>query len=168
MLSDQVVVSEFGWKYIGILADDNHAMDTTNTDSKLEMTRDVEHKTLHRIGSMHAVLEIRQGHHNLCAIHKECHDNNKQITARQFISDTNETIKLCWSNFQHDGTAQLKFSHRPPVPAAWCAKYFVQDQCGNGSVLPRCSPDLDTDQIPGVGNIPRPHANLACYIPGGN
>jgi hypothetical protein len=88
----------------------------------MEMKREVEKKKLHRMAKVHDFLEMWQGSQNLRATQKECHAQNKQMTAVGYISDTAEIVKAFWSNFQHDGAAAFKLSEISPVPPALCAK----------------------------------------------
>jgi len=68
------------------------------------------------------LFEMWQGSQNLRATQKESCAQNEQTTAVRYISDTEEIIKACWSNFQHDGEAAFKLSEKSPVPPALCAK----------------------------------------------
>jgi len=68
------------------------------------------------------LLEMWQGRKNLCATQKESRAQNKQMTAVGYISDTEESVKACWSLFQHDGEAAFKLSERSPLAPALSAK----------------------------------------------
>jgi hypothetical protein len=46
------------------------------------------------------------------------------MTAIGYISDTEEIIKVFWSNFHHEGAAAFKLSEKSPVPPALSAKDF--------------------------------------------
>jgi len=89
-----------------------------NTDNDLEMKREAERKTLHRMAKEHHILEVWQGSQNICATQKESHTQSKQMTAVGYISDTEEIVKACWSNVQPDVAAAFKLSERSPVPPA--------------------------------------------------
>jgi len=73
------------------------------------------------MAKVHDVLDMWQGSHNLCATQKESCIQNKQMTAVEYISDTEE-IKASRSNFQHDGAAASTLSERSPLPPAFSAK----------------------------------------------
>jgi len=44
------------------------------------------------------------------------------MTAVGYISDTEQIVKACWSNFQHDCAAAFEWSETSPVPPALSAK----------------------------------------------
>jgi len=89
------------------------------------MKREAEERQLHRMAKVHNLLKMWQGSQNLCATQKESHAQNKQMTAAVYISDTEEIIKVSWSNLQHDGAAALKLLGRSPVPPALSAKDYL-------------------------------------------
>jgi len=68
------------------------------------------------MAKVHDFLEVWQGSRNLCATQKESCTPNMQMTARGYISDTEEIVKASWSLFQHDGAAAFKLSERSPLP----------------------------------------------------
>jgi len=104
------------------LAGTDPELDTTNTKNNLEMKKEAEETTSHRMAMVHDFLEMWQGSHNLCATQKESRTQNKQMTAVGYISDTEEIVKASWSLFQHDGAAAFKLSERSPLPPALSAK----------------------------------------------
>jgi len=77
---------------------------------------------LNRMAKVHDFLEMWQGSQNLPATQKESRAQNKQMTAIEYISNTEEIIKASWSNFQHDGAAAFKLSEKSPVPPALSSK----------------------------------------------
>jgi len=68
------------------------------------------------------VLEIWQGCQNLCATQKESCTQHHQLTAIEYISDTEEMVKAFWSKFQHERATAFKLSERSPLPPALPAK----------------------------------------------
>jgi hypothetical protein len=67
-------------------------------------------------------LEIWQGSQTLSATQKESCAQNKQITAVEYISDTEETVNTFCSNFYHDGAAAFKLSEKLHLLPALSAK----------------------------------------------
>jgi len=121
-LRKKVAVRQFARANNGILAGTDPELDTTHTENDSEMKKETEERKLHRMATVHDVLEMWQGSQNLRATHKECRAQNKQITAVGYISDTEEIVKAFWSLFQHDGAAAFKLSDRSPLPPALSAK----------------------------------------------
>jgi len=94
----------------------------TKTKNDLQMKREAEEITLHRMAKVYEFLEMWQGSQNLCATQKESHTQNKQMTAVGNTSDTEEIINASWSNYQHDGKAAFELLERSPLPPALSAK----------------------------------------------
>jgi len=115
---EKVIVRQFAWANNRLLAGDNLALHTTNTDNGLEMKQKVEQKISHRMAKVHDFLEMWQGSKNLRATQMESRAQNKQMTATGYISDTEEIIKASWWNIQHDAVAEFKLSERSRVPPA--------------------------------------------------
>ena len=63
-----------------------------------------------------------QGCQNLCTTQKESCAQNKQMTAKESISDTEEIVKASRSEVQHDGVAALNLLERSPVTPGLPAK----------------------------------------------
>ena len=118
---EKVVVRQFSWSNTAILAGNETALDTTNTENDLEMKSEAEEKKLHRMAKVHDFLEMWQGSQNLCATQKEFHSQNKQMTAVGYISDAREMVNPSWSNFQPVSAAAFKLSERSPLPPALSA-----------------------------------------------
>jgi len=118
----RVVVRQFPRANNQIVAVDDRALDTTNTEHNLELKTKAEERTLHRMAKNHYFLETQQGCQNIHATQKDFHDQTKQMTAIGYISDTEEIVKMSWSNFQHDGATAFQLSDRSPVPPALSAK----------------------------------------------
>ena len=93
-----------------------------NTENDLEMKKVAEERKLHRTAKVHNFLEMWQGSQNLRATQKESRAQNKQMTAIEYILDTEEIVKASWSLFQHDGGAAFKLSERLRLPPALSAK----------------------------------------------
>jgi len=121
-LRKKVVVRQFARANNGILAGTDRALDTPHTENDSEMKKEAEERKLHRMAKVHDVLEMWQGSQNLHAAQKESRAQNKQMTAVEYISDTEESVKASLSLFQHDGAAAFKLSERSPLPPALSAK----------------------------------------------
>jgi len=80
------------------------------------MKKEVEERNFPRMAKVHDFLEMWHGSRNHRAVQKESRAQNKQMTARGYISDTEEIVKASWSLFQHDGAAVSKLSERSPLP----------------------------------------------------
>jgi len=94
----------------------------TNADDDSEMKREAQQKKLHRMAKIHHFLEMWQGSQNLHAAQKESSASNMQMTAVGYISDTEDIVKVSWSNFQLDGASVFELSERSPEPLALAAK----------------------------------------------
>jgi hypothetical protein len=105
-----------------MLAGNNPVFNTANTENDSEMQKEVDGRKLHRMVKVQDFLEMWQGSQNLCATQKESCAQNKRMTAIQYISDTEEIVKVSWSLFQHDGAAAFTLSERSPLPPALSAK----------------------------------------------
>jgi len=121
-LREKVVVRQIARANNGILAGTDPELDTTNTENDSEMKKEAEERKLHRMAKVHDFLEMWQGSQNLRATQKESRAQNKQMTAVEYISDTEEIVKASWSLFQHDGAAAFTLSERSPLPPALSAK----------------------------------------------
>jgi hypothetical protein len=121
-LHEKVVVRQFARANNGILKGTDPELDIMNIQNNLEMQKEAEERTLHRMAKVHDLLEMWQGSQNLRATQKESRAQNKQMTAAGYISDPHEIVKASWSLFQHDGAAAFKLSERPPFPPALSAK----------------------------------------------
>ena len=121
-IREKVVVKQFARANNGILAGDDPALDTTNTENDSEMNKEAEEKLLHRMGNVHDFLEMWLGSQNLRAIQKESRAQSMQTMATRYSSNTEEIIKASWSVFEHDGVAAFKLSERSHLPSALSAK----------------------------------------------
>jgi len=92
-LWEKVIVRQYPQANNGIMAGADPELDTTNAESHLEMKKEVEERTSHRIAKVHNLLDMWQGSQNLRATQKESRAENKQITAIGYISDSEEIIK---------------------------------------------------------------------------
>jgi len=104
------------------LAGADPLLDTPNIENDLETKKYAEQRTLHRMAKVHNFLEMWQGSQNLRATQKESCTQNKQMTAVEYISYTQEIVKAPWSLFQHHGAAAFKLSERSPLPPPLSAK----------------------------------------------
>ena len=68
-----------------ILAGDDPALDTTNTENDTEMLKEAEETHLHSMAKAHDLLEMWQISHNLPATQKESRAQNKQMPAVRYI-----------------------------------------------------------------------------------
>jgi len=107
-LRENVVVRQFARDNNGILSGTDPQLDSANTENDSEMKKEAEERKLNRMAKLHNFLELWQGSQNLRAAQKESRAQNKQMTAVEYISDTEEIVKASWSLFQHDGAAAFK------------------------------------------------------------
>ena len=77
----------------GISTGADPLLDNMNTENHSEMKTEAEDRKLHRMPKVHDVLEMWQGSQNLRATQKKSDAQNKQMTAVQYISDTEEIVK---------------------------------------------------------------------------
>jgi len=129
-------------------------LDNMETEHDLELKKEAEERTLHRMANVHIILEMWQGSQNLHATQNESHAQNKQMTAVGYISDTEEIIEASWSNFQHAGAAAFKLSVWSTLPPAVSAKDLpgVQTQVLNVLQIKRIhchQVESDEDSAPG-------------------
>jgi len=117
-----MIVRQFAWGNSGMLAGDDRTLDTTNTGNGSEMKTEAEEMILHRLANGHYFLEMWHSSQNLCATKKESRPKNMQMTAVEYISDTDEIVKASWSCFQHAGASAFKMSQRSPLPPALSPK----------------------------------------------
>jgi len=127
-LREKVLVRQFAPASNGILAGTDQELNTPHTENDSEMKKEAEERKLHRMAKVHYFLEMWQGSQNLRATQKESRAQNKQMTAVEYISETEESIKASWSLFQHDGAAAFKLSERSPLPPALSAKDLPGEQ----------------------------------------
>jgi len=119
---ETVVVSQFSQANNGILAGADPELDTLNTENNMEMKKEAEERTLHRMAKVHDCLEMGQGSWDLRATQKGSRAQNKQMTTVGYIWDTEEIVNASWSLFQHDGAAAFQLSERSPLPPPLSAK----------------------------------------------
>ena len=86
------------------------------------MKKEAEDRNVHRMAKVHHFLEMWQGSQNLCATQKDSHAQNKQMSAVEYILDTEEIVKISWSLILPDGAAAFELSERSPLPPALAAK----------------------------------------------
>jgi len=106
------------------------------------------------MANVHDSLEEWQGSRDLPATQKESRSQHKQMTATQYIPDTEEIINASWSNFQHDCAAAFKSSERSPLPPALSAKDLPGGRIQELNVcrmkrIDLYSADNDNDSVPG-------------------
>jgi len=111
-LQEHVVVRHLAQANNGLLAGDDPALDTANTDNHLEMKREAEESKLHRMAKVHDILEMWQGSQNLCATQKESRTENRQMRGIENISDMEEIVKASRSLFQHHDAAVFRLPER--------------------------------------------------------
>ena len=104
------------------------ALDNIETENCLQLKKEAEERKLLRMAKVHNVLEMWHGSQIQHGTKKESHVQNTQMTAIGYISDTEEIIKVSWSNFQHDGAAAFTLSERLPLPPALSAKDLTGGQ----------------------------------------
>jgi hypothetical protein len=86
------------------------------------MEKEEEERKLHRMANVHDFLEIWQGCQNLPASQNESRAHNKQLTAVEYISYTDEIFTASQSIFHHAGAATFTLSEQSPLPPALSAK----------------------------------------------
>jgi len=116
------VVRQFARGNHRIFAGDDPAFHRSETDNHLELKREAEERKSHRMAKVHDFLEMWHGSQNQRTTQKELCAHNKEMTAIEYISDMEESVKASWTNFQHDGAAAFKPSERSPLPTALSAK----------------------------------------------
>jgi len=121
-LRERAVVRQFARANDGILAGDDPALDTTNIANDLELKREVEERTLHRMAKVHEMLAMWQGSQNLGATQMLSCSRNEPMTPIRNISDTGAIVKASWSLFQHDAVATFKLSEGSPLSPALLSK----------------------------------------------
>jgi len=117
-----VIVRLFARANNVILAGDDPTLQTVNIENDSEMKREAEEWQLPRMAKVHELLEMWQGSQKLRATQKESCAQTKQMTALEYILDTEEIVKVSCSLVQHDGAAAFKLSERSPLPPAFTAK----------------------------------------------
>jgi len=80
-LCGNVVVRQFALANNGILAGNDPALHSLNTESDFEMMREIEERNLHRMDKVHNIFKMWQGSHHLSATQWESGAQNKQMTA---------------------------------------------------------------------------------------
>jgi len=127
-LCEKVVVHKYVWANIWILRGDYPVSDIPNTENDSELKKQAEAKKLRSMGKVHNFLEMWQGRQNLRATQKVSRAHNRQLTAIEYMSDTEDIVKASWSLFQHDRAAAFKLSKRSPLPPALSAKDLPREQ----------------------------------------
>ena len=79
------------------------------------MKIEAEQRKLHQMAKVNDFLDQWKGSQTLRATQQEFHAQNEQMTALEYISDTDEIVKASWSLFQHDVVAAYKLSEKSPV-----------------------------------------------------
>jgi len=95
-LCEKVIVRQFARANNGILAGTDPELDTPNSANDSEMKKEAEQRKLHRMAKVHDFLVMWQGSQNLRPMHEESSAQNKQMTAIEYISDTEEIINASW------------------------------------------------------------------------
>jgi len=113
-LCQKVIVRQYARVDNGILAGIDSVLHTTEAENDIELNREAEERTLHRMAKVHNLLQMWHDSQNLCATQKESHARHKQMSAIEYISDTEEIVNASWTNFQLDGAAAFKLSQRSP------------------------------------------------------
>jgi hypothetical protein len=127
-LRKYIVVGHFSPANNGLLVSNDSEWDQTSTDHHMEITREAEQKMLEQIGMVCDFLQMWQGSQNLQAIQKESCAQNYRMTAVEYISDTQEIVKVSWSLFQLDGATAYTLEEKSPVPPALSANDLSRGQ----------------------------------------
>ena len=117
-LREKVVARQFARANDRMLAGDDPALDTLNTENDSKMKKVAEERKLYRMAKVHDFLEMWQGRHNLGATKNKPCAKNKQMASGAYSSDMKEIVQASRSLFQHDGAAAFKLSERSPLPPA--------------------------------------------------
>jgi len=120
--SQKVVIRQFAQASNRILAGDDPALNTTNTEYDSVINREAEEIFFHRIVKVQDFLDMWQGCQNLHGTQKESCAQNEQMTAVGYISDTKEIVKAPGSLFKHAGPAAFELSERSPLLPPWIVK----------------------------------------------
>lgn len=125
-----------------ILAGDDPALDTTNTDPDFDKSIDPEWTKFHWIAKVGNISEIWHGSPDLHATQSNARVWNPQMTAGEHLSDSEEILKVSSFNNQHAGTAVFKLQKRWPVSPALSAKVLPGGQRAvlNVSLINRIDP----------------------------
>jgi len=94
------------------------------------------------MAKVHDILRMCPGSQNLCATQDESRHQTKQMTAVEYISDSEEIVKAPRSLFLHDGAAAFKLSGRSPLPPALIAKNLFGGRTQILNVCPICRINL--------------------------
>jgi len=122
LFANRVVVRQFTRANNGIIAGADPELGTMTTENDMQMNKEAEDKTLHRMANVHDLLKMWQGRQNLRATQIEFRAQNKQITAMESNSDTEEIVTASWTLCQHDGVAAFQLSERCPLAPPCSAK----------------------------------------------
>jgi hypothetical protein len=114
-LCEKVVGCQFTRSNAGLIAGDIPITHPRDSDNDAEIKKEAEQRKLHRMAKVHDFLKMWQGSENLCSTRKAMRAQNPQITAVQYISDMEVTVKSCWSAFQHDGAAAFQSTKKLPL-----------------------------------------------------
>jgi hypothetical protein len=77
-----------------IIVRDDSALHTSNTEYTLELSSEVEKRTLYRMAKIHDFVAMWQGSLNQHATPKELQAPNKELTDVEYVSDTGEIINV--------------------------------------------------------------------------
>jgi len=121
-LPQKVILTLFGRANNRILAGDDPALATTNTENDSEMKWVAEERQLPTMAEVHNILEMWHGSYNLRATQKKSRAQNKQMTVIQYFSDMEEIVEASWSLFQPDSAAAFELTERSPLPPTMSAK----------------------------------------------
>jgi len=83
LFANRVVVRQFTRANNGIIAGADPELGTMTTENDMQMNKEAEDKTLHRMANIHDLLKMWQGSQNLRATQIEFRAHNKQITAME-------------------------------------------------------------------------------------
>jgi hypothetical protein len=89
---EKLIVRQFTRTNNGILACSVPALNNTNTENDLEMTKEAEKLTLHRMAKISDILEVWQGSENISPTQKKARPQNWRMPAMESISDAEEII----------------------------------------------------------------------------
>jgi len=117
-LYETVVFRQYTHSNIGELAGHDPILDMTEAENDIERRREAVDRKFNSMAKVHNCFEIWKHSQNLHATPKESRAQNKPITTKGYIPDTEQIVKASWTNFQNVGAAAFKLSERSPLPPA--------------------------------------------------
>jgi hypothetical protein len=121
-LREKIIVRHFARRNSWLFAGEDPELHPTSVYKDMELKTEAEQKMLHRMAKVDDCWEMSQGSQNLQAIQKQFFTQNKQMTAIEHISVTEEIIKAFWLLIPHNDAAAFKLLEKSPMLASLSAK----------------------------------------------